>query len=74
MKYAISKVYITPAKYAVDGKQHRHKLWYAGVKDYAGFQMKAWEKKKERIVFCRKADAMRVAKALGSEAVVETIK
>ena len=74
MAYAISRIHITPAKYSVDGKQHRHKLWYAGVKVCGSYKVTAWEKRKGRLLFDRKVDANRMAKHLGDGAVVETVK
>ena len=64
MKYAITKVYVTKAKHAVDGKDHRRTLYYAGRDSLCGMGCDNWYDRKHAKLFDDERTAERYARAL----------
>ena len=74
-KYAISMTDYIPAKKSRDGKPHQHKWWYSKPLDFGLGLCPVFGRRKERMIFDRKADANAVAKMLRPRhVVVEKIK
>ena len=69
MKYAISKVYITLARYAKDGKDHRRTLYYAGTDKLCGLGCDNWYDRKHAKLFDDERTAERYARALDGKVV-----
>ena len=72
MKYAITRVMVTKAKDAVDGKVHRHKLYYAGRDNLCGLGCDNWYDRKHAKLFDDDRIAERYARALDGK--VEEVK
>ena len=51
MKYAITKVYVTKARHAIDGKDHRRTLYYAGREILCGTVCDNWYDRKHAKLF-----------------------
>lgn len=69
MKYAISRVLLTKAKDAIDGKDHRRTLYYAGRDDVLGFGCDHWDDRKHAKLFNDKRTAGTYARKLGGKVV-----
>lgn len=69
MSYIISKVLVTKAKYAVDGKDHRRNVYYGGRDSVGGFGMDTWGDKSKAYRFTDERTAERYAKALGGKVI-----
>lgn len=64
MKYAITRVMVTKAKHAVDGKDHRRTLYYAGTSNLCGMGCDNWYDRKHAKLFDDERTAERYARAL----------
>ena len=69
MKYAITKVYVTKAQHSRDGKQHKHKLYYAGRDAAGGLGADLWYDRKHAKIFYQLREAERYARALDGKVV-----
>ena len=65
MKYAITKIFVTKAKHATDGKDHRRTLYYAGRNSLCGLGCDNWYDRKHAKLFDDIRTAERYANALG---------
>jgi len=73
--WAISYVHITPARYAVDGKEHRKTLYYGGLVDTVfGMCATTWVCKRQAVLYRTKAEATRQAKRLKGNYTIKEIK
>lgn len=67
MAYVIYKGFKTPARYAVDGKDHRRTLYYAGRDTLGGFGVDHWDKKGKAKTYDDYRTAERHACRLGAK-------
>ena len=69
MKYAITKVLVTKARYATDGKDHRRTLYFAGRDSIGGIGCDNWNDRKHARLFDDDRTAERYARSLGGKVV-----
>lgn len=67
--YIVSRIQVTKAKHAVDGKDHRRTVYYAGTDNFCGFGVEHWSTKADAHKFYYRQDAERYARALGGKVV-----
>jgi hypothetical protein len=67
MAYVIYKYFKTPARYAVDGKDHRRIQYYAGRDTFGGFGIDMWNKRGKAKVYDDYRTAIRYASCLDAK-------